>query len=86
MSGSFTGVTASSLRAISSTACWSSGVASAPRSSEAMASRSSSLRVLASLPLLKNAGKNEILALHLWEGVGRVVVGLEGKLKEVGGE
>lgn len=52
-----------------------------------MASRSSSLRVLASLPLLKNAGKNEILALHLCEGVGiRVVVGLEGKLKEVSGE
>lgn len=54
-------------RATWSTVCWSSGVASAPRSSGAMASRSSSLRGRVSLRLFKNAGKNETLALHFWE-------------------
>ena len=66
-----------------STICWSSAVASAPRSSGAMAWRSSSLRVFASLPFFKKEGKKETLALHfsvlesLWE------MGLGGKWKLV---
>lgn len=53
-----------------STLSWSSGVASAPLSSWAMASRSSCFRVLASFPFFKKAGKKEIPALHFLESEG----------------
>lgn len=72
--------------------CWSSGVASAPRSSGAMASRSSSLMGFASLGFFKKVGKKETLVLHLLIGtevverlwVCGVVVGLLGKERAVG--
>ena len=49
-----------------STRCWSSGVASAPRSRGAMVSKSCSLRLSTSL-VLKKPAKNETLFLHFPE-------------------